>query len=129
MWKSNTTRERIQSGHMVWSRNSIPTTQAGLPPSDGSGQIFVARVGLGQPFMVWLWIWKISPKNVKFFNIFPFGSKKISSGQKVPGSKAGRPLIYCGSKVSSGRVESEPISTPAQINTKGKKDKRPSVCL
>jgi len=25
--------------------------------------------------MVWDWIWKISPKNVKFFNFFLFGSK------------------------------------------------------
>jgi len=74
--------------------------------SDGSGQFFVARVGSGQPFMVCVRIWKISPKNVKFFNFFPFGS-----GQKVPGSKPGRPLIYCGSKVSSGWVGSGPIST------------------
>jgi len=28
----------------------------------------------------------------------------FGSDQKVPRSKAGRPLIYCGSKVSSGRV-------------------------
>jgi len=67
----------------------------------GSDQFFVARVGSGQLFMVWVWIWKISPKNVKF-QFFPFGSKKISSGgvKKYPG----RPLIYCGSKVSSGWV-------------------------
>jgi len=32
--------------------------------------------GSGLPFMVWVWIGKISPKNVKFFNFFPFGSKK-----------------------------------------------------
>jgi len=31
-----------------------------------SGQIFVARVGSGQQFLVWVWIWKIPPKNVKF---------------------------------------------------------------
>jgi len=30
--------------------------------------------------MVWLWVWKISPKNPKFCNFIPFGSKKISSG-------------------------------------------------
>jgi len=47
----------------------------------GSGQFFVARVGSGQPFMVWVRIRKISPKNVKFFNFFPFGSKKIASGR------------------------------------------------
>jgi len=47
----------------------------------GSGQFFVARVGSGQPFMVWVRIRKISPKTVKFFIFFPFGSKKIASGQ------------------------------------------------
>jgi len=89
-----------------------------LSDSDGSGSNFFdpgrvgsifcgsGRVESGQPFMVWVRIWKISPKNVKFSNFLPFGSKKIASGRKVPGSKPGRPLIYCGSKVSSGRVES-----------------------
>jgi len=70
----------------------------------GSGQFFVAQVGSGQPFVVWVWIWKFSPKNTKFFNFFPFESKKIALGRIVPGSKPGQPLIYCGSKVSSGRV-------------------------
>jgi len=71
----------------------------------GPGQKFLTRIGSGQPIMVWVRIWKISPKNVKFFNFFPFGL-----GQKVPGSKPGRPLIYCGSKVSSGRGPSLPPS-------------------
>jgi len=39
----------------------------------GSGQIFVALVGSGQPF----WVWIFSPKNPKFFNFSPFGSKKV----------------------------------------------------
>jgi len=43
-----------------------------------SGEFLVAWVGSGQPSMVWVWIWKISPKKVKFFNFFPFGSKKKS---------------------------------------------------
>jgi len=43
------------------------------------GQFFVTRVSLGQPSLVW--VWKISPKNIKFFNFFAFGSKRISSGQ------------------------------------------------
>jgi len=78
----------------------------------GLGQVFVAWVGSGQPFMVRYWVWKISPKSIKFFNFFTFGSKKnlFGSGQKVPRSKAGQTLIYCGSKVSSGRVGSRPIS-------------------
>jgi len=70
----------------------------------GPGQKFLTRVGSGQPFMVWVRISKIFPKNVKFFNFFPFRSKKIASDRKVPRSKPGQPLIYCGSKVSSGRV-------------------------
>jgi len=88
----------------------------------GSGQFFVARVGSGQPIMVWVRIQKISSKNVKFFNFLPFGSKKIASGRKVPGSNLGWPLIYCGSKVSSGRVGSGPISmqTSLKINLFGK---------
>jgi len=40
---------------------------------------------------------KFPLKNLKFFNFFP-------SGQKVPGWKTSRPLIYCGSKVCSDRV-------------------------
>jgi len=46
------------------------------------------------------------PLKMSNFQFFSFSSKKIPSGRKVPGSKAGRPLIYCGSKlkVRSGRV-------------------------
>jgi len=77
----------------------------------GPGQYFVARVGLGQPFMVWVRIWKFSPKYVKFFNFFPLGQKNIFRlGQNVHRSRAGGPLIYCGSKVSSRWVRSGPIS-------------------
>jgi len=47
---------------------------------------------------------KISPKNPKFFNLLPSSQKNlIRSGQKVPGLKTGWPLVYCGSKVCSGR--------------------------
>jgi len=48
---------------------------------------------------------------------FEFGKKTISSGRvkKYPGSKVGRPLIYCKSKVSSGRVGSGPISKFHQL--------------
>jgi len=57
----------------------------------------VARAGSGQPFMVWDGIWKISPKNVKFF---PFGSKKISSGRvgKYPGRRRVGLLYTAGQK-------------------------------
>jgi len=77
--------------------------------SDGAGSKFFdpSRInflwlGSGQPFMVW--VWKISPKNVKFFNFYPLGQKNLFGlSQKVPGSKVDQPLIYCGSKVSSGQ--------------------------
>jgi len=66
--------------------------------------------------MVWIRIRKISPKNVKFFHFFPSGQKNcFGSGRKVPGSNPGRPLIYCRSKVSSGRVGSG--QGPSLINS------------
>jgi len=66
----------------------------------GSGQFFVALVGSGQPFMVWVRIRKISAKNVKFFNFFPFGSKKIASGRvgKYPGQSQVGLLFTAGQK-------------------------------
>jgi len=49
-------------------------------------------LGSGQPFMVWVWIWKISSKNVKFFRI-----------KKYPGQR--RSAFYLlRSKVSTGWV-------------------------
>jgi len=74
-----------------------------LQISDGSRSKFFDPGGLGQPFMVWVWIWKISPKNVKFSSL-RIKKNLFGSGWKVPRSKAGQPLIYCRSKVSSGRV-------------------------
>jgi len=38
--------------------------------------------------LVWVWVWKFSPKNPKF-SIFALWVKKISSGQKVSGSEPG----------------------------------------
>jgi len=69
----------------------------------GPGQKFLTRVGsaiygLGLNF-------ENFPKNVNFSIFFPSGQKNcFGLGRKVPGSKLGRPLIYCGSKVSSGQV-------------------------
>jgi len=37
--------------------------------------------------------WKISPKNVKFFNFFPLESKKISSGRVKRYPVHGRPPL------------------------------------
>jgi len=76
--------------------------------SDGSeskffdpGWVKFLLLGLGWVSHLWFWVWirKISPKNVKFFNF-------LTLGQKVPGSELCRPLIYCGSKVCSGSDQS-----------------------
>jgi len=72
----------------------------GVLASDGSGskifdpsQVNFLWLGLGQP-------WKISTKNVKFSNFFPFGSKKISSGwlNKYPGRMQVGLLFTAGQK-------------------------------
>jgi len=68
----------------------------------GRGQIFLTRVGSGQPSLVW--VWKIHPRNPKNFKFLSFRSKYlIGLCQKVPGSKPGRPLIYSPSKVCLGQ--------------------------
>jgi len=53
------------------------------------------------------------PLKMSNFSIFSPSDQKtvIGSGQKVPESEPGWPLIYCGSKVCLGRVGSGPIST------------------
>jgi len=65
----------------------------------GPGWVNFLWLGLGQPSMVW--VWKISPRNVKCFNFFslPVKTNIFGLGQKVPGSKAGT------SKASSGQVK------------------------
>jgi len=55
------------------------------------------------------------PLNIKFFNLFPFGSKK-SLGVSL---KAGRPLIYCRSKVCSCQGPSLPCRQLAWIPLDG----------
>jgi len=73
----------------------------------GSGQFFVARVGSGQVSHLWFGFeFGKFPLKMSNFSIFcPSGQKNLfGSGQKVPGLEAGRPLIYCRSKVISGRV-------------------------
>jgi len=73
----------------------------------GSGQKSLTQVRSDQFFVThgWVWVWKISPKNVKFFNVFPSGQKN-SSGQvkKYSNQRWVSALIYCGSKVISRRV-------------------------
>jgi len=65
------------------SSNFSKMNQTCISLSDGSGsEIFdLGRVnffcsGWGHPTLVWFWVWKISPKNTKFFNFDPFESKK-----------------------------------------------------
>jgi len=80
----------------------------------GPGQKFLTRVGSGQPFMVWVCIWKISPKKVKFFNFFPSGQKKSlwvgSESTRVKGGLASY-ILRIKSKLGSGWVGSGPIFT------------------
>jgi len=71
-----------------------------------SCQFFVARVGSGQPFMVWVWISKISPKTVKFSNFFPLDKKKLlrvgSESTRVEAGSASY-LLQVKSKLGSGQ--------------------------
>jgi len=74
----------MKRNHLFWFRviskkafHMSSATDLAISDGSGSGQFFVARVGLGQPPIVWVRIWKISPKNVKFFNFFPSGQKKL----------------------------------------------------
>jgi len=65
---------------------------------DGSGsKVWVGSAIYGLPLIL---------ENFHIFQLFSLRIKKnlFGLGQKVPGSKAGRPLIYRGSTVSAGRV-------------------------
>jgi len=98
--------------HFVMTQGQrLPEVSGFSPRQDLNPRLWL---GLGQPFMVWVWIWEISPKNVKFFNFFLFGSKKIFSGQvrKYPGQRRVG-LLYCRSKVSSGWVRAHLYPWPS----------------
>jgi len=61
----------------------------------------------GRVSHLWFGFGKFPHKMSNFSNFFPLGLLNLfESSQKVPGSKAGGPFIYCGSKVSLGRVGS-----------------------
>jgi len=51
-------------------------------------------LGLGQPSLVWVWVWKISPKNTKNFNFFSSDQKKISLGWVKNTQVKGRSASY-----------------------------------
>jgi len=78
----------------------------------GPGQKFVTQVALGQFFVaqVGSTIFGLDLENFPYKSqIFQFFSRRVKkkcfeSGQKVPGSKPGWPLIYCRSKVCSGHL-------------------------
>jgi len=86
----------------------------------GLGQNFLTRVG--SIFCCSGWVgsdiyglglnFENFPLKRQIFQLFSLRVKKncFGSGRKVPRSKSGWPLIYCRSKVSSGRVRSGPIS-------------------
>jgi len=70
----------------------------------GPGQKFLLRSG--QPSLVWVWVWKISPKYQKNFNFFPSGQKKSNwVGSKSNQVKAGSAsfLLRVKSMLSSGQ--------------------------
>jgi len=68
----------------------------------GLGQINFLWLGFGMGWVSHLWFGSGFGKfPLKMSIFFPSGKKNLfGSGQKVPRSKAGQPLIYCGSKVS-----------------------------
>jgi len=72
-----------------------------LLSSDGSRYKILdpGQVRSCQPFLVWVWIRKISPKNVKFFHFFSSGRVKKYPGQRRVGSY----LLWVKSKLGLGR--------------------------
>jgi len=72
-------------------------------------QNFLTQVGSA---IFGLGLENIAPKNPKFYKKISLGVKKylFGSGQKVTGSKSGRPLIYSVSKEYSSWVGLRPIS-------------------
>jgi len=53
-----------------------------IQTSDGTGTIFVAWVGSGQPPLLWVWVRNISPENHKILRFFPYRIRKnLGSGQ------------------------------------------------
>jgi len=94
--------------NLAFDLNHDKTKKSLQQYSDGSGTKILIPVGSA----IYGLGLKNFPLNAKFFVFSPSDQKNFfGSGQKVPGSKAGQPLIYCQSKVSSGRARSGPIST------------------
>jgi len=82
----------------------------------GSGQFFVAQAGSGLVSHLWFGLGKFPLKIPNFSIFFLLGQKKCLGVRSISTQvKDGRPLIYCKSKVCSGRVGSVPISTPNPV--------------
>jgi len=90
--------------HLVASWQKMQMAQHVFLVVMGPGQKFLTRVGSAIYGLVW--IGKICPRNVKFFNFLPFRSKKISSG-RIGGGLASY-LLWVKSKLGSGRVGQGP---------------------
>jgi len=99
---------------------------AKCPISDGSGSKFFDLVRVS---FLWLGIGsglglnlENFPKKCQIFQFFSYPVKKnlFRLGQKESRSKAGQPLIYCGLKVSLGRVASGHFSSLHYYNKKAR---------
>jgi len=44
----------------------------------GLGRVNFLLLGSGHPSLVWVWVWKISPKNTKFFFLGQIKSLRVS---------------------------------------------------
>jgi len=96
----------------------------------GSGWVNFLWLGLGQPFMVVAWIWKISPKNVHFFNFFPFGSKKsLLVWSKSAQVKGGLASYLLSVKSKLGSVQSPSLVMIVNANQGNTKTNNNVVCL
>jgi len=76
--------------------------------SHGSGsKIFQPRsCRSDQPSLIWVQIWKISPKNYNFFNFFLFGSKKsfpVGSKSTQVKNRSASYLLQVKSMLGSGQ--------------------------
>jgi len=92
-WNFNLNRDCLDENQQLFGLCHFPrkvTIGVWKKVGTGPGQKVLTWVGSGQSSLVWVWLWKISPKNLKFYNFFA--------------SKMGWPLVYCGSKVCSDRI-------------------------
>jgi len=87
----------------VYSKTSSPLN---ITSSDGSRSKFFDpdRVRTGQPSMVMVWIWKISPQNVKFFPTDQKKSPRVRSKSTCAKGGSASYLLRVKSMLGLGRV-------------------------